>query len=278
MPDYWTTSAANDAAWGVVEHTTGDHSISETTDAVTGQVVSATVRCAWLSRDNVIADILYNSLLYPRNPNGGARAKTAACIAAPGKYTLQGSLHQPEEALITISYEQPVNREYDPVTQELFAESLEPNAEFITLDYRKFRWTSTTGKKLTAEQAPGKLIVGLDFVQTRFNLVTLPSAILRPNRVNQNSITARLLGLTFPPETLLYVNSQPARTITSAGATKWTMTSRFSYREDGWNKFWREDKEGGPGWDQIFVAKTEGGDANTPYKNFTPADLSSILI
>lgn len=273
MPNYWLSSEALNIALEVVEETGQSHSVQEQTDAVSGFTASAVLRCPWLNRDEVISDLLGNAVAYARFPDAGAHARTVSCRAADGMFLLDGFLHQPEYAILTVSYSQ--NEAVDETTGQLFSESLEPNAEFITLDFRKFRWGSATGKKLTAEQAPGKLVIGLDYVQTRFGLPSLPVDILEPGLCNEASITASLLGLTFPAETLMYVNSTPTRTITTAGSAKWQMSSRFSYRKQGWNTFWHEDKSGGPGWDKIFLDEENGG---AEYKNFPPGDFTGVLI
>jgi hypothetical protein len=274
MSNFWTTDLTTDTTLGVFELA---NSVTENYDPEKGISAVATVLCPWDNREQVVSVILLNRLPYPRLPLAGALARTASVRPLESQNLADGSLHNPELAQITINYNQlDATDSTDPENIQIFSESLEPSAEFQTLDYRKFRWGSSSGKPLTAEQAPGKLVIGMDYVQTRYNVDEIPAIVLQPGQVNNAAITAQLLGLTFPVETLLYQNTQPSRTISTTGDNLWTMASRFSYRPNGWNKFWNEGKTGGAGWDVIYAKDNAG--AWHEYKNFPPGDLSTILV
>jgi hypothetical protein len=264
--NYWTSSLANDNAWGVCEEF---GTTSENADVDNGEMYQATIRCNWANRTNVVNDILGNRLAYPRFLTAGPRARTASIV---GKGTPVVANDEKvviyEQALITITYK------IGPEDSEanVISESLEPAAEFMTQDYTKFRWGSAGGTALAPEEAPGKLVVGFDYVQTRYGLATLPAAILTPGIVNQAIATATLLGLSFPIETLLYMSSTPQRTFTTGGTEGWNMTSRFSYRPNGWNKFWRPETQT---WVKQYLATEFGG---AEYKNYPLGDFSTVLV
>lgn len=266
MPNYWLSSSALSTTLGVHELKDPVENSSRTSFSAT-----AYLKCPWVNRDAVINDLLINLVLYPRLPLYGARATSCSATFFGG--TIQDNqLMVPEEAQITVNYTQ---GQEDDGSGNIFSETLEPNAEFITLNHKKFRWGSATGRKVEPEEAPGKLIVGFDYVQTRYNLSALPIEILSPNVVNDAPVAATLLGLTFPTETLLYVNSVPSRTIDSAGNDKWTMPSRFSYRENGWNKFWNPAAGTNGDWERIYKSTEYGG---AQYNNFPLEDISGLLV
>jgi len=276
MSNYWLSTNTLNATLQVYEVA---NSVSENVDVKKGFTASAQLMVPWANREQAVTDILINRVLYPRFPLAGARATTASIKPFESLSILDGFLAEPEYAIITVNYNQADDANSDnPDDIQYFSESLEPSAEFQTLDYRKFRWGSSTGQKLTQDQAPGRLIIGCDYIQTRYGLPSLPAAILQPGAVNDAPVTAALLGVTFDTETLLYQNSQPQRNISLTGSNFWTMASRFSYRPDGWNKFWNEGKTGGAGWDQIYAQ--DAGGAWAVYKNFPPRDFSAdgILI
>lgn len=247
----------------------------ENFSAETGFNATVMLRVPWNDRYAVMDDILQNQYTYPRCPGSQCNALSGSCRPAPAPGQLVatgtgGSLAEYTEALLTILYSQKIHRdEGGGPTPDVFAESIEPSAEFITLNPKKFRWGGPAGDKLEPEEAPGKLVVGFDYIQTRYNLTELPIGVLSPGRVNDAVITARLLELDFPIETLLYHNSQPVRTISVNGLNKWMMMSRFGYREQGWNKFWRASPAG---YEWIYEA---GGGI---YRNFPLGDFTDILV
>jgi hypothetical protein len=178
----------------------------------------------------------------------------------------------PQYAKIVVEYQQGEDVE-EGEGGAIYSEQLEPTAEFLTVSPKYLRWGSATGDKLTPEEAPGKRILGLDYVQTRYNLSTIPIGILEPNVVNDNPVTATLLGLTFPTDSLLYVNSLPSRTISADGTEGWTMPSRFSIRYTGWNKFWRAKTAD---WDYMYHSSDSG--ETGIYYNFPQVDIDALGI
>lgn len=264
MPNYWLSTSILSSSLDVHELEAPLEQISR----AGGFIATATLKCPWSNREAVIDDLLSNLVPYPRFPSSGAKARQASATFFGGTIA-DGGLMVPPYARITVAYSQ---GEDEDESGNIFSETLEPSAEFITVSPLHFRWGSPTGTELEKEEAPGKLIVGLDYVQTRYGLSTLPAAILEPNVVNDANVAASLLGLTFAPETLLYVNSLPSRNITAGGAEKWTMPSRFSFRSHGWNIFWRKETQT---WERIYLDTESGG---APYDNFPLTDFSTAGI
>jgi hypothetical protein len=270
MPNYWLSTAPTSASLDVSE--VGD-SRSENFVLGEGLTASVTLQCPWENRLLVADDLLSNVVPYAPYPTLGARA-TGVAIRGFSGTVADGELCVYELAHLDVSYTQGASpHESGPI----ISEALEPHAEFITLPPEKFLWGSAdvfAGVKLKDEEAPGKIVRGFDYIQTRYNLVSIPVEVLTPNIVNASPVTASLLGLTFAPETLLYVDSQPHRTITIGGANRYTMTSRFSYRQWGWNRFYRAATET---WEQMYVANSSEGPGFV-YNNFPTGSFSAILV
>ncbi len=232
-------------------------------------------KCTWANRNAVLGYWLGNGgLLYPRNEASGARARsgTAVPLGAQSSNVLldggPGCIGVWDHALVTINFA------YDNVTPdqgqggELISETLEPTAEFVSTDPIGLAWYD--GTALTKDEAPGKLIRGINYTYTRHFVTALPEpALTFFGSSNASSITAVLLGLTFGAETLLYSPPQCQRkwdqTMQTAG---WSVTYRFSYKYPGWNWQWRGKTAT---WEQIRIRGSGVPSSWTIYKQYPPA-------
>lgn len=245
------------------EHAT----VTEGMELASGIVAKVVLRCAWADRFTLMADLLANMRVWP---NGGFTVppKAQSCSSAPfaGQYLTVGQACVYEHALVTVNYSHKI--------VDTFSESLEPTAEFVTVDHLQFRWTSPDGDQLLPAEAPGFLLRSCNLVRTLYQLPALPIDILDLiGMSNDDDYTSALLGLTFPTETLMFNPPLPSRTFNSAGTQGWTLQMKFQYKPNGWNKFWRAAANAGEGgWDKIFHVE-EGGQ----YKPHPPADFSAYL-
>lgn len=233
--------------------------------ALSGVEATATVLVPWVDRWTIVDDIVGSRRTYPYAPNSGALALSAS-ISPFGKSTDDGQGLTYEKAKIAIKYGQLDGQQVDGGSGTVYAESLQPSAEFMPLNHEKFRWASASGDKLLEAEAPGRLEIGLDYVQKQYQLSTVPATVLSTiGNVNSGAQVSAILGLTFAAETLLYTTPTLERTIASDGTGKWDLTMAFSYRASGWNKFWRADTQA---YARIYIA---GG---SQYNNYP---LSSSL-
>lgn len=257
MPISWLPTALVDV-WE--ESEANSFSYKDTSSA------TVTLRCAWADRFTVLEDILFNGGTYPYLPGALMYAQEGSCVPASGQALNDGEGLTYEHALVTIKY---TNDKDDNGSGDIISESLEPHVEFMSLDPAEFRWGSASGDALNAEEAPGRLIVGFDYVQTEYNLVTLPTTIITElGKCNSGTIAASLLGISFAAETLLFASATPSRKIDSAGNAKWTLAKRFSFRPTEWNKFWRGKTQS---WESIYIA---GGSI---YRNFPTSGTLPIV-
>jgi hypothetical protein len=156
----------------------------------------------------------------------------------------------------------------DNADAPLFEETLEPWAEFLTQPAQGFKWGSTTGDALKDEEAPGKLFRGVNWVYTRPSVINIPPAVLSLcGSVNSNAIHAKSLNLDFAAETLLYNPPLLRRAVTSDGTGAWSLEYRFSYKPQGWNRFWRAKTQA---WDRIY-------NSTGPADPYPTGDFTALL-
>lgn len=261
------------------EHATHDESFGlERTTA------KAVLRVAWADRYTLVDDIVGNSRVWPYALEAGRigpRATTAGIMPCPGSYVESGQGMIYTDALVTVNYDSNVGTgggssqgsdsdPQDPETENLFAEEIEPTAEFITLDHKRFRWGAQNGDPLLEQEAPGKLVKGLNLVRTFYKVPPpLPIQILDAvGGVNASGESAPILGLSFDKETLLYQPPNLSRTIKTDGTGfAFTIKMKYSYKPQGWNKFWRSKTQE---MEEIYDFETGIVVKNYPLVNFGP--------
>jgi hypothetical protein len=155
--------------------------------------------------------------------------------------------------------------------------------EYLTLDYEDFVWPAEGGDPavpIKEEEAPGRIQRGGTYVITLHQVYTIPLQVLTyMGSVNKFTVIAPTLsGLTFPPETLLYTPPTMNHIITTDMAEAWRLTYAFSYKETGWNTFWRQDgKKVDPDttrgtWSRMYHKK----DPDNPYLNHPLLDFAPL--
>jgi len=116
-------------------------------------------------------------------------------------------------------------------------ESLEPAAEFLTLPTKEVYINGTLVEE-TGISVPARVMTMTDWVYTIHAMTYLPDSFFTcPGTINSAAIKSYWLGYTFAAQTLLCGNPSSIREITSEGITTWAVTFRFTYRQEGWNKF-----------------------------------------
>jgi hypothetical protein len=222
------------------------------------------LKCAWTNRANLVlalkggisAGTLYVPADYPHFTNCKCTSATARPFnEGPSAFGGATNVAGYNFAAVTAQYGGSVagggggsNSAGEPIS-----ESLEPAVEFMQLPAEGFFWGSTNGTHLKDEEAPGKGFYSLNYVYKRGGMSTIPSSVFTLiGKVNSGSVTSYTLGQTFAAETLLYHPPLLDRVLNTDGTGSWAITMRFTYKPDGWNRFWRQGKSGGPGWDRIY--------------------------
>lgn len=244
---------------------------TETWDIESGITGHRKLRCPWTDRYDFAAELLLDEgAAY--EPHGGSsilRAKRVLIQPFAAEQLGSATLAAYEDAILDVDYGTPErHKEGGGGAGNLYTESIEPQAEFITLPYSKYRWASS-GKNLLPDDAPGKLHLNLDYILIRYGVAAIPSySFDLVGKTNDAAFDTLMYGKTFAEETLLFNPPSFNRRVMSDMTTEgWDVTSRLSYNSDGWNKFWN-----GKIYDTI--EERVSGD---PYKNFPPDDFSVLV-
>ena len=262
---------------------------SETRAREGGNTASLTAKVAWSERYDFMADVIENRRAWPYDLTSSMLAKSCTCVPLAEAGIESGQVINYNFALITVNYDQsavnagegssessgapayesPDPEEHEPPITDLMSESFEPSVEFLTLDPKFFAWGAANGSKLEPEEAPGMQQFGAVLVRTLYDVDVVPTkAVTNMGKVNDGNYSSQLLGVSFAPETLLYLPPSMNRTIRSDGANAWTLTLRFSYKHTEWNKFWRVSAQA---WQSLYV---KGGGI---YRNYPTGNFSSLL-
>jgi len=194
--------------------------------------------------------IIYRQHKYPYGFDGlYAKSATITPLGTIGHLLAQGETHltNPEKlyerAQVDVSYE-PVQFSSDPNNEVIATERFEGASEFLTVNNRKLYWGTGASKVLLDQtEAPSLIVRMMDWVYTLSKVKTFPTAILDLGGcVNDAEVVSHTLNKTFAAGTLLCGNPQISREYhTGAGTDYFTITLRFTYRPNGWNKFPRTD-------------------------------------
>ena len=226
-----------------------------------GFEATRTLVVAWADRQALSEALEFS--VYPYRPLMGALARLIGIVPMDAKQSTDGGLVQYEKAVVTVQYSMSSS---DPQTQDLVTESVEPNAEFRTLDFVDFRWSAIDGDVLKEDEAPGQLLRGHDYIIKFHRLNAVPTAVVDlEGYVNASPFSTYTLGRTYAAETLLFGGGTPSRKITTQGAEEFTLTERFHFKSTGWNKFFRQSTQT---YERIFH-KTGGEHNNHPLGNFS---------
>jgi len=153
-------------------------------------------------------------------------------------------------AELTVSYGvgQYTNDDDEVADPELLVtENIEPACEFMALPTRGAQYddpseSGTEYMPIPPEAALSMLLVTCDWVVTQHAVFSLPTNMLSlVGGVNKDPIYSSALNHTFDAGTLLVNPPRASRKITSDGAGLWELTSRFTYRPQGWNCFRHPD-------------------------------------
>lgn len=226
---------------------------------------SVQLQCAWSDRHALVRDICGNRLDWPHSTGGPVPKAATASIApmlTPDSPAADGQSIKYGQALVTINYTTEI--------VDLITEAIEPTAEFITLDYRRFRWGANDGPVLTEDEAPGLLVRGINFVRTELQVqLPIPDAVFDlVGYVNSDPYSGSVIEKTFAAETLLYAPPSINVGFNSSGQHSAQVTKKFTYKPQGWNKFFRPLTNS---WVDIYVA---GG---AIFKSYTPTVFTGQL-
>ena len=179
-----------------------------------------------------------------------------------------------DKAKVTARYEPSEFDENDD--RLLVTESLEPSVEFLTVPTEALFWDNAQEEPIAPEEAPGKLMLSVDWIYTIHEILALPAATLTLlGHVNQAAMRSPTIGLTFAAETLLFGIRPLVREITTEGVGAWTVTYVFSFNPTGWNRYYRPDKEDADGTPVLQYMYDSGG---TIWRQYPTGNFNLIVL
>lgn len=239
----------------------------ETGDVFNGFSASVTLQCAWADRYALMEDLLGFPRYFPKSL-GGLTAYAVGASARPmlGEYT-----DDPTSQMINNYDTAFVDVTYNTTITDVASETLESAIEAIPLSYSNFNWGGLGGPLLVEGEAPPLILKSLNLVRTRYRLTALPVDIINAvGMVNQFTYTSAYLpGLVFPSETLLFEPAPAQRSFTNFTSTGFTLTLKFGYKPQGWNKYWRSFSQS---WESIYNVGS-----STPNKSYPLYDFSALF-
>jgi hypothetical protein len=224
-----------------------------------------TLRIEYALRHLLVQDVCGNRRPWPNGAAGKTPLATQASIVPEQSVgSFSGQTIEAAFALVTIHYTTKVT--------DVISESLEPTAEFATLDHRWFRWGSGfSTDELREEEAPGVLKRGMNLVRHIYDVIPPLSTDLvnLVGSTNEFPYVSALLEMTFDTDTLLFAPPVINRKVDSLNIVKYDIEKKFTYNPFFWNTFFRS-KTGS--FQNIYVAG-----ASTPYIQYPLANFSNIL-
>lgn len=238
----------------------------------------------WDQRNGVMENILNASLPWPY-ASSPMVATTGSINPTPEILTSKdGSGNTYLSARLTINFQGEVGMGTGGPGESpvIFYESIEPNAEMLKTNPRSpsgeqlYYWGefAVDEDAVTDQEAPTKILFGMDYVVKYMKLSSIPGiALTYMDCVNEGSITSPSLGLTFDDETLLWNPPKISRNVTAKlDANTFDMEARWSWRKNGWNKYWRAQSGT---FEQIYLLRV--GHEPVLIKNFEPVDMTDML-
>lgn len=241
------------------------------------KTATRTLECAWTDRWTLMNELLsedYENEAGTLMKNTGNTSKPL-----PAANTGATTVSTYVKAIITANYSiLSVSLEEDEAGDEK-SESIEPTAEFLSIDGVDLRWIDNTDDddhKVNPGDYPAKLFVGFDYIFTKTFQEFIPDSIQDLiGTVNAATVRPTSEGmdtLNFPAETLLFQPPTIQRTINTEGELTWTVNYRFTYKPNkdkggtqrGWNYFFRSEQgAGGQGdFEKMYI---KGGNQYIPY-------------
>lgn len=219
-------------------------SVEENFSILDAPEARVTLQCDFADRHALVADLLLNRRPWPYYSAPFLPLATTCQI-----HNLETSYTTDATQQLAYYQTSEVTVNYTSKFQDLYAEELEPTAEYQTIPNSSFRWDS--GGAVSEDTPIGFLRRGLILSKTFFDVLDpLPQEFIDyVGFVNSDTIV-NSMGFTFTPETLLYCPPHLSRTVRFDSTNAWKLTVRFVYKKPlpsndtypGWNTFWNSEQ------------------------------------
>jgi len=232
------------------------------------------LRCAWASVDTLANELVaVANYVYPYN-NSGAVLESVAyepMAGAKASYTGDTTKASYEQAIVTARYSTGGPRHDN---SHFYMERLVPFLEFEAVPAGGLYWSD--GRAITIQHIPHPH-VGMNYMLTYFRWpigAGLPAAwFTAAGCLNSGTMATKVMGYTFPAETVLYRGVTTTMSLSSSGAVEFRADLAFTFSPRigpggtalGWNAQW-DAKRGG-----YYLVQNAAG---TPVKQFPNASFS----
>lgn len=239
---------------------------NENFDVLSGITFNVELQCKCEDRHDLIGDILFTPQPYPKFTGFPIYANSAA---ARPMGDITRSVEDGQEWLY--KGDALVNVSYSTRVQDIFSDSIEPLIEYGTLDHKNFKWINGGVKMgLVEGEAPPFITRSLNFVRTRYKLATIPPVCFSLcGYVNSDAVESEQLGMTFPPETLMFQPLNMSQTMSTMSVSGWTIALKFAYKASGWNTFWRARTQA---YESLYISNSL-----VAYKQYPSASFAELL-
>lgn len=238
------------------------------------------------SGSNVADNVIQLPQIYPHKDSNSVRARFVDTEPFfPEEITAGSStqLSSYTDAVLTVEYAPNGDQgelSDDDSVDVLAEEDVASWTEYIQGPQIQLAWAAN---KLATDSAPlTKMVKGLDWIYTRKRMASVGQAFWDLlGHVNDSAIKSQSLGITFPPETLLYDGIGLGRTIRSDGVSQWETKLTFKSRGGGdgatWNHFWDFAANA---WKPLYLALVDSNGGVTTgdrVKPYTAGALSRLV-
>lgn len=219
----------------------------------TGGSVICEIQCAWSDFFQLAKELLGWSIIssstwtvyqphsFPLMPNCFAsEIQNIEGVGWLGTNTYKNGMPIPdyEKAVLTVHWQTP---DWDP-NAPFITHTIESSTEFITLEHENLRWKSD-GTPLKPAEAPAKLIKRISESITYHRLLSIPSNLFSViGKVNKLNTVEPVFKYQWAPETLLCCDPVIRNEISMTGDVTKSLTVKFLFQPEGWNKFPRSDR------------------------------------
>lgn len=250
----------------------------------TGFSASVEYRCAWEDRI-ALRDwlLVWPGHNYPYSPLIGASCVRVATLPAGriGQTTYAGeTIASFDKASLVAEYATPEARSehshpsYPSSSEDwIISEEFLPSVEMLTIPPDPFAWESDA-KPLTPEEAPALQIHGFTYQWRRVRLTEAQVAALNVvpllGTTNLYPVVSPLLGLTMPPETMLFTPPRISMETSSTGERRLTAEFNLLGRGYSWNRVYR------PETGLVERIKIVGSSPTAYWQGYPPVSWASI--
>lgn len=174
---------------------------------------------------------------------------------------------------------------YTTDIKDALSEELVPSVRFVRRDHRGYVWrepnddldVNEPGDPITEEEAPAVQEFNMVLVRTHYDidLGSMPTNWKKYiGKVHNKTFTSPILQEEFEAGSLRFDTPRVSRTVRTDEKEQLNLQTRWAYREQGWNKFYRPASDT---YEPILRLDDESEDTYVVHNNFPLEDLTPVF-